>query len=78
MNTLFTTDIFGIPYTTADLETAGTEWVRLARETRQPLLVAHSDVHVLTRALHDAADYGAGLRSFDFICPDGMPIVWLH
>ena len=77
MSRLSTTDVFGIPYVTASLPVAGAEWVRLARETQQPLLVAHSDVHVLTRALHDAADYGAGLRTFDFICPDGMPIVWL-
>ena len=77
MSSLSTTDVFGIPYVASNLQEAGAEWVRLARETQQPLLVAHSDVHVLTRALHEAADYGAGLRSFDFICPDGMPIVWL-
>lgn len=71
------TEVFGIPYVTADLTQAGTAWVQLAKETQVPVLVAHSDVHVLTRALHDRADYGAGLQSFDFICPDGMPIVWL-
>lgn len=77
MSALPTIDIFGIPYVTSSLQEAGAEWVKLARKTQKPLLVAHSDVHVLTRALHDEADYGAGLRSFDFICPDGMPIVWL-
>ena len=58
------------------MEEACTVWVQQARETQQPVLLAHSDVHLLTRALHEA-DYGAGLRTFDYICPDGMPIVWL-
>ena len=77
MSNLPTIDIFGIPYVISSLPEAGAEWVKLAKETQNALLVAHSDVHVLTRAIHDEADYGAGLRSFDFICPDGMPIVWL-
>ena len=77
MAALSTEQIFGIPYVTSHLEEASTAWVQLALETEKPLLVAHSDVHVLTRALHDAPDYGAGLSTFDFICPDGMPIVWL-
>lgn len=77
MASLPTTEIFGIPYVTSSLEEACSYWVCTAQSVQQPLLVAHSDVHVLTRALHDTADYGAGLRTFDFICPDGMPIVWL-
>ena len=77
MSPLSTIQIFGLPYVVSNLEEACAEWVRLALETDRPQLLAHSDVHVLTRALHDAEDYGAGLRSFDFICPDGMPIVWL-
>ena len=72
-----TESIFGIPYVASNLQEACTHWVQLAKETEIPQLLAHSDVHVLTRALHDAADYGTGLRTFDFICPDGMPIVWL-
>ena len=71
-----TTDIFRIPYVTSNLEEACSHWVREAQNTERPLLVAHSDVHVLTRVLGEA-DYGAGVRSFDYICPDGMPIVWL-
>lgn len=76
MTTLRTIDIFGIPYVVSDLQEASASLTKLAQEVQQPVLVAHSDVHVLTRALHEA-DYGAGLKSFDFICPDGMPIVWL-
>lgn len=76
MASLSSETIFGIPYVASNLPEAGAAWVQLAQETQQPVLLAHSDVHVLTRALHEA-DYGAGLRTFDFICPDGMPIVWL-
>ncbi len=76
MASLPTTDIFSIPYVTSNLEEACSHWIREAQSTERPLLVAHSDVHVLTRVLGES-DYGAGVRSFDYICPDGMPIVWL-
>ena len=76
MVSLPTTDIFGIPYVTSHLDEACSYWVREAISIEQPKLVAHSDVHVLTRVLGES-DYGAGVRSFDYICPDGMPIVWL-
>ena len=76
MSSLPTTDIFGIPYVTSHLEEACSHWVSEAVHANRPQLVAHSDVHVLTRVLNDAG-YGAGVRSFDYICPDGMPIVWL-
>lgn len=68
--------VFGIPYTVAELSVAGEYFARLAGKTTAPRLVAHSDVHVLTRMLHEP-EYGAGVAKFDFICPDGMPIVWL-
>lgn len=71
-----TEQIFGIPYVASSLQEASETWVRLAQETSVPLLMAHSDVHVLTRMLHEP-EYGDGLKKFDFICPDGMPIVWL-
>lgn len=76
MNALPTETIFGIPYVRADLATATAEWTQRAAACAAPVLIAHSDVHVLTRMLHEA-DYGAGLAQFDYICPDGMPIVWL-
>ena len=69
--------IFGVPYVVADLETASAAWAELAQGCERPYLVAHSDVHVLTRILGES-EYGDGVRAaFDFICPDGMPIVWL-
>ena len=68
--------VFGLPFVAAELEAAGSHFAEQAATATHPLLVAHADVHVLTRALHEA-DYGAGLRCFDYLCPDGMPIVWL-
>ena len=69
-------NIFGIPYVVAELRTAGEHLAALAETTAEPQLVAHSDVHVLTRMLHEG-EYGEGMKSFHYICPDGMPIVWL-
>ena len=69
-------EVFGIPYVAASLEDACAFWAETAATTDRAQLTAHSDVHVLTRILGDE-EYGAGVRGFDFICPDGMPIVWL-
>ena len=68
--------IFGVPFVVGDLEKASAHFVKQAVELRSPRLVAHADVHVLTRILHDE-EYGQGVQRFDYICPDGMPIVWL-
>lgn len=76
MQSLPRQSIFGIPYVVAELATAGQHLAELAVTTQEPQLVAHSDVHVLTRMLHEPA-YGEGMKSFHYICPDGMPIVWL-
>ena len=77
MADLCTQTIFGVPFVASDLSEAGEHFADLACRTEVPQLVAHADVHVLTRMLHDEQDYGAGVRSFQYICPDGMPIVWL-
>lgn len=76
MQALGTEAIFGIPYAVASLADAGEYMAGVAADTRGAVLVAHSDVHVLTRILGEE-EYGAGVRTFDYICPDGMPIVWL-
>lgn len=68
--------VFGIPYVVADLAAASSAWVEDAVRGDVPRLVAHSDVHVLTRILAEQ-EYGNGVSQFDYICPDGMPIVWL-
>lgn len=69
-------DIFGVPFVAADLTAASAYFAQLATSASEPYLVAHADVHVLTRIIHEK-EYGDGLRSFSHICPDGMPIVWL-
>ncbi len=68
--------LFGIPYVVGDLEGVSRALAEKAVRADAPYLVAHSDVHVLTRMLRDP-EYGEGLRRFDAICPDGMPLVWL-
>ncbi len=76
MNEIARESVFGVPFVASDLASASSHFVEQAGVVRSPLLVAHADVHVLTRALHEG-EYGAGLAQFDYICPDGMPIVWL-
>ena len=76
MQQLTTQHIFGVPFVASDLKEAGEHFAALACSTAAGCLVAHADVHVLTRILHEK-EYGAGLAQFDYICPDGMPIVWL-
>ncbi len=69
-------EIFGIPFTVSSLDNAAEHFVQQASLVAKATLIAHADVHVLTRALGEK-DYGAKLATFDYICPDGMPIVWL-
>ena len=76
MQTLPKQTIFGIPYVVAELSAAGQHFAQSAAQVQEPQLIAHSDVHVLTRMLHEQ-EYGEGLSHFQYICPDGMPIVWL-
>lgn len=68
--------LFGFPYVVGDLAGVSADLAGRAARGEGPYLVAHSDVHVLTHMLRDA-EYGEGLRRFDAICPDGMPLVWL-
>lgn len=68
--------IFGVPYVCAEINEAANVFVERALAQEKASLVAHSDVHLLTRIL-DEPEYGAGLRTFDYICPDGTPVVWL-
>ncbi len=76
MNEIARETVFGVPFVTSSLADAACHLATQALSTCSPLLVAHADVHVLTRALHEG-EYGEGLQRFDYICPDGMPIVWL-
>ena len=74
MSTLTRETVFGVPLVATSFEEAVP--TLLAQAPRSPILIAHADVHVLTRILHDA-DYGCGMQRFDYICPDGMPLVWI-
>jgi len=76
MQALGIQSIFGIPYVVASLADAGGYLAGVAADTQSAVLVAHSDVHVLTRMLCDP-EYGQGMTRFHYICPDGMPLVWL-
>lgn len=77
MTQLARESVFGIPFISSDLAESGEHFAHRAAELSSPLIIAHADVHVLTRALSDPQGYGAGLAQFDAICPDGMPIVWM-
>lgn len=77
MNELHRETVFGLSFVSSNLVESGAYLAQRAGHLTQPCLIAHADVHVLTRVLHDADDYGAGLKRFNYICPDGMPIVWM-
>lgn len=74
MSMLTRETVFGVPLVAASFEEAVS--ALLAQAPRHPLLIAHADVHVLTRILRDT-EYGRGMQNFDYICPDGMPLVWI-
>ncbi|MGN0836025.1 MAG: WecB/TagA/CpsF family glycosyltransferase [Akkermansia sp.] len=76
MSSLARETVFGVPLVAASFEEAVPALLAIAESPRRPLLIAHADVHVLTRMLRDA-DYGRGMQGFDYICPDGMPLVWI-
>lgn len=68
--------VFGVSYVCSNLEESTNTFIQLAEACEGVYLVAHSDVHLLTRILNEP-EYAGGLKTFDYICPDGMPIVWL-
>lgn len=70
-------NIFDIPFISSDLDELGNHLRQISQKITEPTLIAHADVHVLTRALHDKQNYGRVLSKFHYICPDGMPIVVL-
>lgn len=68
--------IFGLPVVSCTMEALVDELLGAARSPERPLLVAAADVHVATRTVRDPS-YGRSLAAFDWICPDGVPLVWL-
>jgi len=53
-----------------------TRWCReKASEAARPYAVSAANTHLVALARHDRG-FGRTMRSFDLICPDGMPLVW--
>lgn len=69
-----TISLLGTPIAVADYDSAIAESIRLAREPRAAAVSA-SNTHIITQARHDPG-FGAVIRSFDLILPDGMPLRW--
>jgi N-acetylglucosaminyldiphosphoundecaprenol N-acetyl-beta-D-mannosaminyltransferase len=70
-----TVTLLNTPVCTLALEQAAAQAVAYARLGIRPHAVGLTDVHVLTRARHEERFRNAFHR-FDFVCPDGMPLVW--
>ncbi len=47
-----------------------------AQKRDRAYVVEAANTHVLSLARHDRS-FGEGIRKFDLICPDGMPLVWV-
>lgn len=68
--------VFGLPVVSAGMSALIDELLRRAEHPESALLLAAADVHVITRTAAEA-DYRDCLARFEWICPDGMPLVWL-
>jgi N-acetylglucosaminyldiphosphoundecaprenol N-acetyl-beta-D-mannosaminyltransferase len=67
--------ILGTPIAVVDYSSAIEECFRLAREPR-PATVAASNTHIISLA-RQKATFGAVMRRFDLVLPDGMPLCWM-
>jgi N-acetylglucosaminyldiphosphoundecaprenol N-acetyl-beta-D-mannosaminyltransferase len=72
---LKTVSIIGLPV--AAITYAGAvDWILThAQKTGQTYAVEAANTHVAALARTDES-FGEAMRSFDLICPDGMPLVW--
>lgn len=70
-----TRPILGLEVAVATYETAGARIFELARDRARVSAVEAANTMVVTKARHEAA-FGAVMRRFDLILPDGMPLVW--
>lgn len=68
--------VFGLPVVSAGMDNLVGELLCRAEHPEFPLLLAAADVHVITRTAAEPG-YRNCLARFDWICPDGMPLVWL-
>jgi N-acetylglucosaminyldiphosphoundecaprenol N-acetyl-beta-D-mannosaminyltransferase len=72
---LKTIPIIGLPVAATDYAGA-VEWILdHAAKGDRAYAVEAANTHVAALARADA-DFGAAMRRFDLICPDGMPLIW--
>ncbi|MDB4577250.1 WecB/TagA/CpsF family glycosyltransferase [bacterium] len=75
MNQIETRPVLGYPIAVTDYRSA-VAWIAergLAQD--RAYAVEAANTHVLALARHDE-EFGAAMRKFDLICPDGQPLVW--
>jgi N-acetylglucosaminyldiphosphoundecaprenol N-acetyl-beta-D-mannosaminyltransferase len=74
-NSLFTLPVIGLSFAITTYERA-VDWV-IARALQADAVYAVSAANSHVAALaRNEPDFGQVMRSFDLVCPDGMPIVW--
>jgi N-acetylglucosaminyldiphosphoundecaprenol N-acetyl-beta-D-mannosaminyltransferase len=72
---LKTVSIIGLPVA-ATTYAGAVDWILThAQKTGQTYAVEAANTHVAALARTDKS-FGEAMRSFDLICPDGMPLVW--
>lgn len=67
--------LLATPVCTLPLAKAAEQACIYARRGGRAHAVGLTDVHVLTRARHEPR-FREAFHRFDFVCPDGMPLVW--
>ena len=71
-----TVSIIGLPVA-ATTYAGAVDWILThAQKTGQTYAVEAANTHVAALARTDKS-FGEAMRSFDLICPDGMPLVWV-
>lgn len=70
-----TRPILGLEVAVATYETAVARVFAMARERGRVGAVEAANTMVVTKARHEVA-FGAVMRRFDLLLPDGMPLVW--
>lgn len=66
--------VIGVPLACTNYRGA-CDWLKKRIENHQFSMVAFAATHIVTEANRDQS-YGAILKSFDAVFPDGMPTVW--
>ncbi|MCE2960071.1 MAG: WecB/TagA/CpsF family glycosyltransferase [Akkermansiaceae bacterium] len=67
--------VIGLPIAVTDYAGAISWILEKASLADKPYALEAANTHVAALARHDA-DFGASMRKFDLIAPDGMPLIW--